>query len=431
MTGRVEPGLRSGPAFRRSYRPLGHTSFDVPGLRAGETNLANMDTDAMLAVARTVAPTEIALQNRGAIRADLRKGATGALSLADVFATVALGIDPTDASPGYPLTRFFLYTPELRAALELSLQAAMLDPDYLLIPSGLRLEYDPTLLPFDPVSGLSGWITKLSLVADNGTETPLYDSAQANPWLSSSLHPVVTTFQVAAFATSFGLSLHDVSGNTVQPGSAILRRADTSAVKDYQSLAAFVKSLRDLPSRYDELTVEGHVPRRVICTGPACGATPGMTVQSATGAPFDLAGTVWKFCDSGNGTGYPSAGQSYEHLWAFGVGVARISHDVHTGSLDCTGPTDPAQHFEVTMSFSTGPVRTVGWEQTAPPGYPVSVVATGVTMSLGAQSARGVAFVDDTAGPPLLFITNPGDPPAPTDADGYPTQLPNIASAKL
>jgi hypothetical protein len=215
------------------------------------------------------------------------------------------------------------------------------------------------------------------------------------------------------------------------PVDAILRRADTSAVKDYQSLAAYVKSLGDLPSRYDELSIEGHVPRRVICTGPACGATPGMTVQSATGAPFDLAGTFWNFCDSGDSTGYPAPGQSYQHVWAFGVGVTRISHDVHTGSLDCTGSTDPTQHFEVTMSFSTGPVRTVGWEQPAPPGYTDSVVATGVTMSFGVQSARGVAFVDDTATPPLLFITNPGDPPAPPDPDGYPTQLPNIASAKL
>jgi len=53
--------------------------------------------------------------------------------------------------------------------------------------------------------------------------------------------------------------------------NAILHRAGGSAVKDYQSLAAYVKALGELPARYDGSTTEGHVPRRVIpCPGGVC-----------------------------------------------------------------------------------------------------------------------------------------------------------------
>jgi hypothetical protein len=89
------------------------------------------------------------------------------------------------------------------------------------------------------------------------------------------LRSVVTTYQVAAFAASFGVTLRDGTGAPTTAVAAILRRPDGSAVKDYQSLAAYVVSLGELPSRYDELTVAGHVPRRVVCMGAACGTTSG------------------------------------------------------------------------------------------------------------------------------------------------------------
>lgn len=255
------------------FRRLGHTSFDVPGLAIGETNVANLDTDAMLDGAVALAgTTQIALQNRGAIRADLRKGATGVLSLADVFAAVALGLDPTDGKPGYPLVRVLLVTAELRAALEMTLQAAMVDPDYQLLPSGLKLEYDPTRTPFDSANPAGpGWITKLSLVDRGGNETALFDASATatGGWVSDpyATRSVVTTYQVASFAASFGIHLLDPgTGAPIGPVDAILRRGDGSSVKDYQSLAAYVKSLGELPSRYDGTTAEGHVPRRVVCT---------------------------------------------------------------------------------------------------------------------------------------------------------------------
>jgi hypothetical protein len=258
------------------FRALAHTGFDVPGLAAGETNVANLDTDAMLETARSLAGrTDAALQSRAAIRADLRAGATGTLSLADVFAAVALGVDPTDGSPGYPLVRCFLTTAEIRAALEETLQLAAVSPDYELLPSGMALEYDPARTPFDPSRPAGpGWITRLWLVDSAGNETALFDAAQVatGGWVSNpyALRPIVTSYQVAAFAASVGVTLRDGAGIPTTPVAAILRRADGSAVKDYESLATFVHSLGELPSRYDATTAEGHLPRRVLCAGIAC-----------------------------------------------------------------------------------------------------------------------------------------------------------------
>jgi len=264
------------------FRPLGHTAFDVPGLGIGETNVANLDTDAMLDAAVALAgTTEIALQNRGSIRADLRQGATGVLSFADVYAAVALGLDPTDGSPGYPLVRLLIPTAALRGALEMTLQYATVDPDYELLPSGLKIEYDPTLTPFDSANPAGpGWITSMWLVGRDGTEALLFDASvtATGGWVSDpyAMRPVVTTYQVGSFAASFQVPLVDpTTGDLISPThpltNAILHRPGGSAVKDYQSLAAYVKAIGELPARYDGSTTEGHVPRRVIpCPGGVC-----------------------------------------------------------------------------------------------------------------------------------------------------------------
>jgi cysteine-rich repeat protein len=152
---------------------------------------------------------------------------------------------------------------------------------------------------------------------------------------------------------------------------------------------------------------------------------PTMLVKTASGETLDLANTTWTTCEAG----YPQVGQSYWHAWTFGSATATITHEVHLATTDCTGETDPAEHFSVTMGFQVGPDRTVGWQEPAPPAYSASVVASGVTFS-DAPLAKGVAFVDDQRSPPLLFITNPGDEPPPLDAAGYPTLLPSFASAK-
>jgi hypothetical protein len=159
--------------------------------------------------------------------------------------------------------------------------------------------------------------------------------------------------------------------------------------------------------------------------GVALRRAPVLPVKTASGGTVELANTAWTTCDPNS----PATGQSYGHLWAFGDRTATVSHDVYPGSIDCSGLTDPASHFEVSMTMGTAPDRTVGWQAPAPTGYPASVVATGVTFTNGPTTAKGVAFVDDAKTPAILFITNPGDSPAPpADAAGYPTVLPNFAS---
>jgi 2',3'-cyclic-nucleotide 2'-phosphodiesterase (5'-nucleotidase family) len=280
------------PAFAGTlyFRPLCHTSFDVVGLGTGETNGMNLDTDAMLAAARGAGPTIAALQSRGSIRADLQVGATGRLTFADVYDVVPLGGDPTvvvtggpaavaaalTEVPGYPLVRFWLSTAELRAALEASLLMSTRDPDYFLGPSGLAVQYDPTRAPFDPAAPLGpGWVTRVATVDEAGAETGvLYDVAQAGVLGThflgdpTALQPVAATYYVASFAQLAGVTLRDSLGAPTTPAAAILRRGDGSAVKDHESLAAFIRDQcaangGELPARYG-----GVVPRRMVPTAP-------------------------------------------------------------------------------------------------------------------------------------------------------------------
>jgi hypothetical protein len=169
----------------------------------------------------------------------------------------------------------------------------------------------------------------------------------------------------------------------------------------------------------------------LACPGPDDPPPPpDMKVRARSGALFDLTGT-WTRCENG----WPEAGKSYWHSWVFGAGTATIKHEVHVASTDCTGATDPAEHFQVDMSFEpTGGDRTVGWEYAPPTGYPATVVGTGATFAVPSHSftAKGVAFVDDTRTPAWIFVTNPGDtPPPPADADGYPTILSGLEHEKV
>jgi hypothetical protein len=270
------------------YRSLGTTTFDVIGVAPGETNALNLDTDAMLVAANAYAgPTMAALQNSGAIRGDLLVGQTGQLAFADVYRMVPLGLDPADGTPGFPLVRFHLAAAELRGALELSLGLALSNGDYYVSPSGLAVEYDLTRRPLDAANPLStGWITRLAAVAADGRETVIYDAAafastggwaSPNPfhapvptWLTPL--PLVTTYQVGAFAVSFGITPKNADGSATTLAASVVRRPGGSAVKDHQALGAFLKTIAatGLPSRYDASTPEGQVPRRMVCSGLAC-----------------------------------------------------------------------------------------------------------------------------------------------------------------
>ncbi|MGB8930622.1 MAG: putative Ig domain-containing protein [Anaeromyxobacteraceae bacterium] len=251
---------------------LGKTAYDVIGLGAGETNGSDLDTDAMLAAANATATTQIALQNRGAIRGDLVAGKTGALGFADVYRMVPNGGDPVENSPGYPLVRVYLAAGELWAALDKTAKKAVEDGDFFLVPSGLTYSYDSSRDP----TGTGSWIKKIDLVdASGAVTTPIYDdTVMANAgWLvpSTTLVSTVTTLYVATFAQYAGVTLRDSTGVAIaDPTTAILTRTGGSHVKDYQALAGYIfKECQanggNLPTRYGAA-----VPRRALCSGPYC-----------------------------------------------------------------------------------------------------------------------------------------------------------------
>lgn len=272
------------------YYPLGHTAFDVVGLAPGETAALNLDTDAMLAAARTFLPGEptlAALQASGAIRGDLKTGQTGVLAFADVYRMVPLGADPVgldpaaldaaDGQPGYPLVRFHLLAAELRGALELTLALSFQNGDFYVSPSGLVVDYDLSRPPLDAGNPVSpGWITRLASVDPAGAETPLYDAAAGGwliPWYAPL--PLVTTYQVAAFAVSMGIQPRNADGSATTLGASVLRRPGGTTVKDHQALGAYLRAITDanggeLDARYDAGDPAGAVPRRVCGAGQAC-----------------------------------------------------------------------------------------------------------------------------------------------------------------
>ena len=279
------------------YRPMGATDFDVVGLRSRtETDMLDMSTDSMLATAEELVPDEptlVAVQASGSVRDDIRVGKTGVLSYADLFRIFPLGVNPVDGTAGYPLTRFYVFTVELKAAFELGVSRGYIDDSLFLGGSGIRVEYDTSrpaqdltnpLNAFDPQNGR---ITRILIDSDHsdgvdqGDAVAVFDiNRTGSEWNSSlgnatSLVPVVTTLYIASFAGAAGVTLKDKDGQAVALADTILRRGDGSDVKDDESFIRYVQSICQqnggmLPARYDENSPAGAIPRRLICTGPLC-----------------------------------------------------------------------------------------------------------------------------------------------------------------
>lgn len=276
------------------FRDMGSTEFDVIGSRAQvETNMLNLSTDAMLATAEELAgPTLVAVQASGQVRDDILVGDTGVLSYADLYRIFPLGENPVDGSPGYPLTRFYIMTVELKAAFEVGASRGYIEDSLYLSAAGVKVEYDTSREPQDissPVKALdpqNGRVTKILVDVDHedGVEdytVALFDIDRKGAEWDSELgnsgtrHPVVTSLYIASFASTAGITLRDEDGQPIELADAILRRPDESAVKDYEAFITYVRQICSdngglLPARYDEANEAGAIPRRMICSGPLC-----------------------------------------------------------------------------------------------------------------------------------------------------------------
>ncbi|MFH1434969.1 MAG: 5'-nucleotidase C-terminal domain-containing protein [Pseudomonadota bacterium] len=172
-------------------------------------------------------PVNVYVQANGVIRDSLLAGrADGALSAADVFSVVPLGVSPIEETPGYPLIDFYFAAAELKAGLEVGLSMGFDSGSFFLGYSGIKVEYDPNLPAFDPDNPTTtGRITKMTLwdpEADAGLEPweddytdVIFDiTVTPDPFAgrSAELLHVASNLYIGLFIENFGLCPRDAAG---------------------------------------------------------------------------------------------------------------------------------------------------------------------------------------------------------------------------
>jgi 5'-nucleotidase len=166
--------------------PVAETAADLTQPTYAESTIGNLVTDSyrkVTAALQPTAPPVVAVEANGQIRAPIIKGKTGQIWLADLFRVLPIGIGP-DQKPGYPLVTFYLNAKDIQSGLELDAAGAAVNDQYFLQVSGVKVAYDMT-------RPLFGRVTTLSLVADDGTVTPL------DPTNTTTCYKVVATNYVA------------------------------------------------------------------------------------------------------------------------------------------------------------------------------------------------------------------------------------------
>ncbi len=147
------------------WKTIGKTDFDMP-LHEAESTVGNLLADAVRWYVDKhdrdpddpATRVQMAIKANGVIRADILKGETGRLSVADIFRTLPLGIGmDEDNSPGYPIVTCYIHGFEIKRALEVITTVYPLKgEEYFIQISGVRFTYNPYRVPFDRVTGI--WI---------------------------------------------------------------------------------------------------------------------------------------------------------------------------------------------------------------------------------------------------------------------------------
>jgi len=136
-------------------KPVAQTSFDVL-TGSGESAIGDLVTDAYRSVTAALLPADppvIGIDAAGGLRAKIAKGKTGAITFADMFSVIPLGIGP-DTTPGYPLVTFYLNPSDIRSGLELAAAGEVVGSDFVIQASGLTAHYDTTKAPFQRITSL-------------------------------------------------------------------------------------------------------------------------------------------------------------------------------------------------------------------------------------------------------------------------------------
>ena len=276
------------------FKPVGGLDYDIDNSASTkETELLDLIADSELAAAKAETTTDLAVVAAGAVRVPrLSPGHVNQkaqLSFADVFSAVSLGASPA-GTVGYPLCRFSVFLAEVKAAFEVSAGLAYAGhPDFYLVPSGFKFDYDTARAPFDPSgSGIdpsNGRVTKIYRAKTDdpdGPATVVFDASKgAGAWGAAgplALVKVTANLYVASFAAVAGVRLKDDNGVNVpgnDPSSTIIHRAsDGTEIKDWEALGAYVHAQAagtgTLPRRYLATDASGTIPRRAVCAGPSC-----------------------------------------------------------------------------------------------------------------------------------------------------------------
>jgi hypothetical protein len=204
---------------------------------------------------------DFAFESNGVIRDNILKGTTGHIAFCDAFRALPLGFGlekDTLGNPmvGYPMLTIYATASEVKKALEvLTTVYPLKGSDYWLNVSGLRVEYNPKLLPFFRVRRI--------YVGKEGhyESTPLDTS-----FLNTKLYKIAINYYVAQFINVVGdytygilaIDPKDKNGisyrnTTIHPDGLNEARVDrdpaTSGVQELQEWEGFVRYLEIFPNR--------------------------------------------------------------------------------------------------------------------------------------------------------------------------------------
>jgi hypothetical protein len=214
------------------FHQVGKTTFDVPAPTPyNESNILNLVVDAERDALNTFTadptndPVRMVINANGAVRDAIQKGASGKISIEDLFRVLPLGLSPVEKTPNYPLVDFYLVAPELKAALEVGVNQGLQSDSFWLGVSGARIEYDlsrPAFDPAHPTDFTKGRITKITLTAKTATAgadhnleaTPIFDVTAGNPFPQGAVTPIHlgTSMYIGLFAEALGVCPRDKTG---------------------------------------------------------------------------------------------------------------------------------------------------------------------------------------------------------------------------
>lgn len=140
-------GYSVDQALAIASRDLPNTYSDI----AAGTLLANLVTDSF----RAATQADIGLTANGMMRAGIRRGKTGVVTVYDVFTVAPLGSGVVDPTPGSTLVTGYFTGQDLKSLLEFFLVNSAAHPgEYFPRASGMRFGYDLTRPKFDVVTSI-------------------------------------------------------------------------------------------------------------------------------------------------------------------------------------------------------------------------------------------------------------------------------------